>query len=326
VLFQRRPPDSDFGAPPPPESVWDLWLSVLDQPLEQVDLAPEVGIQVRTDAAQMSGDGAWIVYRGIRRSGAGLVGGIYARNATTRITRRIDVEPGQTSADASPSQDLGLSRNGRWLVLRTIANRLVPGDIDGSSDLFLADLQLGGLVRLAQPGSGLPLVNNDYTQISRMAVSDDARFVVFVSTRSDLPQATEGHSLYRLDRQTSSLRRVAPLGHSGIYGDSGASASAEGRWVAFQSTEALVPQDTNQTADVYLLDASSDTLRLASVDAVGRIGDRISFRPAISLNGQALVFASHATRFIASPAVVSDGPGIFIKRLDEPPLFASGFE
>ena len=75
--------------------------------------------------------------------------------------------------------------------------------------------------------------------------------------------------------------------------------SADGRYVAFGSYAGnLVPGDTNDHADVFVLDQATDTVRRASLAADGAQGNGGSLLPSISANGCVVAFASYASNLV----------------------------
>lgn len=77
------------------------------------------------------------------------------------------------------------------------------------------------------------------------------------------------------------------------------SISANGRYVAFTSQNALVPGDTNGYLDVYVRDRQSGTTTLVSVTHLGGISDMPSSNPVISADGSAVAFVSPAGNLVS---------------------------
>jgi Tol biopolymer transport system component len=82
-----------------------------------------------------------------------------------------------------------------------------------------------------------------------------------------------------------------------------ASVSADGRYVAVMSYARLVPADTDDRADIYVLDRLSGRISLESLTADGRplIGD--SGHPRWSADGRFLVYQAVFAAEVSSPAV-----------------------
>lgn len=88
----------------------------------------------------------------------------------------------------------------------------------------------------------------------------------------------------------------APSGDAWIPEPSAAVVSADGRYVAFSSSQAtLVPGDTNGNWDVFVRDRASGATERVSVDTTGRQGNGRSENAAISADGRFVVFQSSAT-------------------------------
>ncbi len=73
-----------------------------------------------------------------------------------------------------------------------------------------------------------------------------------------------------------------------------ASISADGGQVAFTTSAALVPGDTNQSWDIYVRDLASGSLTRVSVGSNGSQGAGDSSHPSLSANGRYVAFASRA--------------------------------
>ena len=71
--------------------------------------------------------------------------------------------------------------------------------------------------------------------------------------------------------------------------------SADGRFAVFTTAQALLPQDTNGTTDVYLKDLSTGDLQLISASATGAPGNDFSFDGQISADGSRIVFGTAAS-------------------------------
>ena len=77
-------------------------------------------------------------------------------------------------------------------------------------------------------------------------------------------------------------------------GGHGAAVTPGGRFVAFTSSAALVPEDTNREVDVYVRDRVAGTTERVSVTSTGRQTDRGAGAPSISDDGRYVVFQSDA--------------------------------
>lgn len=139
-------------------------------------------------------------------------------------------------------------------------------------------------------------------------VSADGSVVAFMSASDQLVDGeTNGLvDVFVRDRGSGTTTRVsvasdgteATGGDSGLSG-TGASVSADGRFVAFASfANNLVPDDTNDVQDVFVHDRSSGSTRRVSVGSDGTEGDLPSFSPTISADGRFVAFESNATNLV----------------------------
>jgi hypothetical protein len=83
----------------------------------------------------------------------------------------------------------------------------------------------------------------------------------------------------------------------------GPAIDADGDVVAFDSiATTLVPNDTNQEADVFVHDRTTDTTERVSVSSRGRQANEFSSRPALDASGNLVAFDSAATNLAGSDA------------------------
>jgi len=145
------------------------------------------------------------------------------------------------------------------------------------------------------------------------SASADGRFVAFESAATNLvPSDTNGtNDVFVKDRQTGAITRISVKSDgTQAHGDSVTpSISADGRFVAFASTAALVADDTNDPhcfpdgpvdesatcADIYVHDRITSTTTRVSVASNNTQANGASYEPRISGNGRYVVFRSAAT-------------------------------
>ncbi len=184
---------------------------------------------------------------------------------TTRVSVAGDGAQGDSHAGSS-----AISADGRFVSFSSYASNLVAGDtnvcsvfgslVQSCSDVFVHDRQTGATTRVS--------IASDGTQADEgglyPALSADGRFVAFMSSATNLipSDANYPDHMYVHDRQTRTTTRVS-IASDGSAGNSGSillpAISATGRYVAFQSYASnLVPDDTNNTADIFLYDRRID--------------------------------------------------------------------
>lgn len=183
-----------------------------------------------------------------------------------RSTRRISTNFNSGEAD--------MSGDGRYVVYRSDASDLVPGDTNGRSDVFIWDQANGSTTRLT----------NGNSDSWGPSISDDGRYIVFTSGASDLVAGdTNGVSdIFVWDRLGSTSRLVAANGSATI--------SANGGSIAFSSYGmASLPGGVTSRQNVYRWDRSTLTVSLVAA------GNGDTYNPVISGNGNTIVFRSYAT-------------------------------
>lgn len=89
--------------------------------------------------------------------------------------------------------------------------------------------------------------------------------------------------------------------------------SADGRFVVFHTTAALVPADTNGVADVYWRDTIAGTLVLVSANPAGVAGNGASRNGRVSADGRFVAFESAATDLIADDTNGADD--VFVRNI-----------
>ncbi len=214
--------------------------------------------------------------------------GNYPDDSYTTPCQRILARAGASS----------ISGNGQFVAFESNADNLVAGDTNTLSDLFVRDRFTGTTERVSVKSDGSQVTGADLPGGTGVAgydpvLSSDGRYVVFDSYARLVAQDTnDGPDVYLYDRQaqTLDLISVALDGNaSGITGGGpgesyalGADVSADGRYVAFESSAPnLVTSDPDPPADtshprgywpdIFLRDRVSGTTQLIST--VGDTGD-----------------------------------------------------
>ena len=195
----------------------------------------------------------------------------------------------QTAGPAGRS----ISDDGRFVVFASDAANLVAGDTNGVADIFVRDRITGATRRVSVSSAGAQAT----LASSEPAISASGRFVVFTSQAPNLVAGdTNGTAdVFRADLLSGDVRRVSTLADGELAGPSGrAVISADGRFVAFESSAANIPGDTNPGADVVVKDVSAGTLAVASAGA-----NAPATRPSISDDGSVVAFVSEASTLVA---------------------------
>ena len=241
-------------------------------------------------------------------------------NPGDQITEYSGVDPLRVSTDAAGAQGNGQSFNarfsadGRYVLFTSYASNLVAGDSNGSSDIFVKDLQNGAIQRVSRDSAGVQGNNGS----ENAQFSTDGRSVVFESSASNLVAGdTNGNGdIFVKDLQSGAIQRVS-TDAAGVQGNSSslnAQISADGRTVVFESYASnLVVGDSNNNVDIFIKDLQSGGVQRVSTDAAGVQGNALSEKAQISADGRSVLFQS-----ISSNLVPGDSNGaydIFVKDL-----------
>lgn len=242
----------------------------------------------------------------------------------------ISVARGGAPANG-PSIWHALSANGRYVAFSSRATNLVTGVDDSPcwaryaiyarpdnrpcAQIYVRDLrtkriELVSVNERGKDGHGIS---------SHPFVSANGRFVAFESSASNL--SDKDHpvlpDVFVHDRKTHRTEWIAPGTREEFYAHP--SLSDDGRYVAFSSSEGLVPKDTNGAHDVYVFDRKKDRFELVSVSPDGHPSDYSApaargpdlclgplapgpiipdLNPYISGDGRWVVFRSDATNLV----------------------------
>jgi Tol biopolymer transport system component len=261
-----------------------------------------------TNTASISADGRNVAFIS---TASNLVPGVsnsqpsvFVRDLRRGTTRMVSGGLGGATADGR-ALDAQISGNGRQVVFSSFATNLVPGDTNGTSDIFVSDLEHGTTTRVSVGPGGAQTVGGmlkfGYGSLSPH-ISGDGRVVVFTSYASGLvADSVNQTDSYVRNLATGVTERLA-LGPAGQAGDTGSFASmvsSDGRYVIFQSQATnLVPGDTNAASDVFVRDLRRRTTTRVSVGAAGQ-ADGSSEDGAISSHGRLIAFDSDADDLVA---------------------------
>jgi len=216
---------------------------------------------------------------------------------------------------AGSSLQPSISADGQVIAFTSSAPDLVPGDWNGTLDVFVHDLRTGR-TELVSRGAGGELADNDSFSPS---LSADGQHVAFSSlaTNLDPRDLDPSPDVYLHDRRTrrTMLVSVSSTGQLGDGPSGQPSVSGDGRLVAFTSAASnLDPDDANGVADVYVHDVETGATELVSRGLDGVAADGLSSEPAISADGTAVAFTSSADDLV--PEDDNGADDVFVHRLD----------
>ena len=220
------------------------------------------------------------------------------------VTERVSLDSGGIESD-DWSQCPGISDDGRFVVFESFSTNLVPGDTNGTFDIFVHDRLTGTTERVSvasdgSEGNATSYASNDHGP----DISANGRFVVFYSYANNLvADDTNGvGDIFVRDRQEGTTVRVsvASDGSEGNGYSFEPAISGDGKFVVFQSFASnLVANDTNGFGDIYVHDLLAGTTERVSVATDGSEGTDNSYNGRISGDGRLIAFSSLASNLVA---------------------------
>ena len=223
-----------------------------------------------------------------------------------------------TSFLTSPSNDrASLTPDGRFVAFMSLADNLVPGDINQVADVFVRDRLMGTteLVSLSSKGRQ----GDGHSGLGAPAgagISDDGRFVVFASQASNFARGdvNTNPDVFVRDRLTGTTELVSRgLDGTPASGDDPV-ISANGQVVAFRSSSATLVSDGNPnfTTHVYAFDRQAQTIERVDVDSNGVLAAGQANNLAISSDGRYVAFDSSADNLVSGPGD-QQGIDVFVR-------------
>jgi Tol biopolymer transport system component len=205
----------------------------------------------------------------------------------------------------------GVSSGGRYVAFDSEQGDLVPGDTNGSSDVFVHDRLTGQTTRVSVSSAGQEA--NDKSCCPW--ISADGRYVAFSSGATNLApgdaNGTDDAFLHDRLLGTTEILSLAPNGTSGNGFSAGASLSADGRYAEFFSdADDLVPGDGNHLTDIFVRDRVAGTTSRVSVSSSGTEADGECDAGTLSADGRWVLFSSYATNLV--PGIPDENPDVFL--------------
>ncbi|MFK0118007.1 TolB family protein [Streptomyces sp. NPDC090994] len=164
-----------------------------------------------------------------------------------------------TEGADGPSGQASVSADGRYVVFQSSADNLVPDDTNASADVFRHDLRTGRTTRVSLTADGAQIPYGGHTPV----ISATGRYVVFVSRGAVAGEERTGY--VRRDLRTGRTDRVG--GDEDLYPAggvlTGASVSANGRYVSFTARQTGTGRPGHRTAVRDLADGGLTVLESA---------------------------------------------------------------
>jgi hypothetical protein len=213
---------------------------------------------------------------------------------------RANVDSAGNESNARVQLGYDVTPDGRFVVFASEATNLVAGDANAVTDVFRHDRSTGATIRVSTSATGVE-ANGDCFVAS---VSDDGRFVAFLSSASNLVTGdTNGFDdVFVKDVQSGAITRVSVRGATQANGASSEPhISGTGAYVVYTSAATnLIAGDTNGFDDIFLSNRQATSTIRASVGPSGAQPNNLSLNPHLDRNGRFIVFASRATNLVTA--------------------------
>ncbi|MBI3843360.1 MAG: PD40 domain-containing protein [Planctomycetes bacterium] len=280
--------------------------------------APAIG-DCQRYGPSVSADGRFVVFASDAsnldlRDGNG-VPDVFLHDRSTVATEIVSLSrDGSVSPLMSGVGGAAISSSGRWIVFESSSSTIVPGDVNGTSDIFVFDRMTRSTVLVSVSTSGL----QGNGPCASPSISSGGRFVAFSSASSNLvsPDANGVADVFVRDRDADGNGTFdepggattvrASVSSSGIEGDAQSfdpAISADGSIVVFDSLATnLVPMDSNRTFDAFVHDLRTGGTSLVFERGGGSVargtGVGSSIAP-VSADGRWVVFFSDSAEIVA---------------------------
>lgn len=234
---------------------------------------------------------------------------------TELISRGPDGKPGNNSSHR-PS----VSPDGRYVAFTSLAkNLLADPSMTACSGIPCTNIFVYDRVTKKQTLANLTTGGQRMGVEERMSfefgpiLSRDGKSVVFSTDHPIEPSDTNNNLDVAVRDLAAGVTRIASTnsaGHVVASGNNEATISYDGRYVVFAAFSPLVPEDTNETYDVYRRDLQTGEIMLISKTASGGIANRASNQAVISGDGQFVAYISRATNIV--PGDTNENNDVFV--------------
>ena len=234
---------------------------------------------------------------------------VHDRSGLSPLTERVSVDLDASDTDGSnadgSSFNPSISANGRLVAFQSGATDLVAIDTNNATDIFVFDRDSGSRttepVSVASNGTQADDTSGGFFSGSfNPSISADGRFVAFESDATNLAAGdTDGDRDIFVRNLIDDETELVSINSDGS--SSNPATSADGRFVAFESTATTFVAGDTDGRDIFVRDRNSSTaIRRVNDPIAGSNADNGSFNPSISSNGQFVAFDSEATNLVSN--------------------------
>lgn len=281
-----------------------VWAVPQTEQLQRISIA-ESGAQGNNHSGypDPSADGQWVAFWSrasnlVPGDGNGYAD-IFVRNHDSNITELVSVSStGEQGNYPSGGYFRGfpvISGDGNFIAFQSDASNLVANDTNAATDIFLRNRTTGTTRRVSVSTNGIQ--GNHGSALP--AISASGRHISFTSGATTLVLSdTNGVAdvfVHDVNNGTTTRISVATDGTPSNQLSGASSISGDGRYVVFESEASnLVPNDTNNRADIFLHDRQTGETRRVTETETGESYPWRSVVPSIASNGQSIAYYSNS--------------------------------
>lgn len=203
---------------------------------------------------------------------------------------------GSSDADPQYSGDVSMSDDGRLIAFRSTVDKLVPGDTNNESDVFIHDMTTG-VTKLVSVSSTGKQANGPSVEPQ---IANDGKTIVFSSSATNLtdgpfPTCDYGNAcrqVYLHDLSSGVTSLITPSSNGGPVegGAADPTISDDGRYVAFESPASWPTTEEDPPSDIFRHDRETDeTMEVSASHPSGSWTD-----PTISGDGNLIGYYNEA--------------------------------
>jgi Tol biopolymer transport system component len=262
---------------------------------ELVSPDPTSGFTPEGVPIAISSDGSTVAFQETNGSGSQVVVRDVVGAQSFRPTDAVAAGPGGRKDSFDPR----LSGDGLYVSFTLFSANGGCTTGPGCGEVWRADTTNGNLVRASATPGGTEGAGVDQDS----DISDDGRFVSFVSDGTDLVTGTvPALGVYRRDLAAGATTLVGPFnrgpGGNTFFGDP--RISADGKRVAFMAD---APTGAGTNAQVFVRDLGESTASQIGLSDTGGAPNGPTFDPILSADGRTVIYASQATNLLAGGSV-----------------------
>jgi Tol biopolymer transport system component len=228
--------------------------------------------------------------------------GRYVLYINSGILFRKDFISGSIIQVADQTSSATMTPDGDTIAFAS-SGQVLPSDTNGKIDIYVTKISSYSVRRASFTLSG-----GEPNGASREpSLSSDGNYVAYESTATNMTPGASGQfsRVFRANLTNPQVAvEIVSSNASGAFGDNGAfdgEISADGRFVAFDSTATNLLASTTSGYHVYRKDMLTGAVLAVSTNTSGTLGDDHSYRASISGDGAKICFESTSTNLLSQP-------------------------